>query len=80
MEFLKSNNLTDYLNNFMEPIKNIDTIKLEKTICMFQDLNDLLFIFYEKDEKNKELKSSKNVTKKVWINHKSKHKSTIRHH
>lgn len=76
--FLKSNNLTDYLNNFIEPIKNIDTIKFEKTICMFQDLNDLLFIFYEKDKKNKNLKSSKNVTKKVWINNKVKHKTTIR--
>ena len=79
--FLKSNNLTDYLNNFIEPIKNIDAIKLEKTISMFQDLNDLLFIFYEKDTKNEELnKSTKNMTKKVWLNHKPNHKSTIRHH
>ena len=37
--------------NYMTPIKNIDSIKFERTINMFQDLNDLLFIFYEKPAK-----------------------------
>jgi hypothetical protein len=75
--FLKSHNLTDYLDNFLVPIKNIDAITFEKTINMFQDLNDLLFIFYEKSDE--ELKrSSNNVTKKVYLNQKSKHKNGTR--
>jgi len=75
--FLKSTNYTDYLENFLKPIKNFDDIIFEKTINMFQDLNDLLFIFYEKtDEELK--KSSNNVTKKVYLNSKAKHKNTIR--
>ena len=44
---------------------------------MFHDLNDLLFIFYEKSDE--ELKrSTNNVTKKVYLNQKSNHKNTIR--
>lgn len=75
--FLKSSNLTDYLDNFLVPIKNIDAITFEKTINMFQDLNDLLFIFYEKSEE--ELKrSANNVTKKVYLTQKSKHKNGTR--
>ena len=75
--FLKSSNLTDYLDNFLVPIKNIDAITFEKTINMFQDLNDLLFIFYEKSDE--ELKRSiNNVTKKVYLNQKTNHKNTIR--
>lgn len=75
--FLKSSNLTDYLDNFLVPIKNIDAITFEKTISMFQDLNDLLFIFYEKSH-DEIKKSSNSVTKKVYLNQKSNHKNTIR--
>jgi len=73
--FLKSNNLTDYLDNFLVPIKNIDEIKLEKTINMFHDLNDLIFLFYEKDN-IKIIKQKNNMTKRVSINSKVKHKTT----
>ena len=75
--FLKSSNLTDYLDNFLVPIKNIDSITFEKTINMFQDLNDLLFIFYEKSDEELK-KEANNVTKKVYLNQKTKHKSTIK--
>jgi hypothetical protein len=75
--FLKSSNLTDYLNNFLVPIKNIDAITFEKTISMFQDLNDLLFIFYEKSDEVLK-RSSNNVTKKVYLTQKNNHKNTIR--
>jgi hypothetical protein len=75
--FLKSKNLTDYLDNFLVPIKNIDAISFEKTINMFQDLNDLLFIFYEKSE-NDIKRSLNNMTKKVYLTQKSNHKHTIR--
>lgn len=75
--FLKSSNLTDYLDNFLVPIKNIDAITFEKTINMFQDLNDLLFIFYEKsDEEFK--RSLNNATKKVYLNQKPTHKNGTR--
>ena len=33
--------------NFLKVVKNIDAIPFEKTINMFQDLTDLVFIFYE---------------------------------
>lgn len=75
--FLKTNNLTDYSDDFLLPVKNIDAISFEKTINMFQDLNDILFIFYEKtSEEIKRL--SNNVTKKVYLNQKYNHKNTIK--
>ena len=77
--FLKSSNLTDYLDNFLVPIKNIDAITFEKTINMFQDLNDLLFLFYEKSDEDLK-RAANNVTKKVYLNQKSKHKNTTRRH
>ena len=75
--FLKSSNTNDYLDNFLQPIKNLDNIIFEKTINMFQDLNDLLFIFYEKtDEENKI--SVNNVTKMVYLIQKKKYKNSTR--
>jgi len=46
--FLKSANSTNYLSI----IKNIDSIGYENTIAMFQDLNDLIILFYEKSKKS----------------------------
>jgi len=46
--FLKEEDVNNLNFDFFTPIKNIDTIKFEKTIDMFQDLNDLFFVFYEK--------------------------------
>lgn len=45
---------------FLTPIKNIDSIVFDKTIGMFQDLNDLLFIFHDGVTKH-------NVTKRVYL-------------
>jgi hypothetical protein len=59
--------------NYMTPIKNIDAIIFEPTIHMFQDLNDLLFIFYEKPSNN-----THNLTKKIFIHHKPKNKKNTR--
>jgi len=75
--FLKTSNLTDYLDNFLVPIKNFDSITFEKTINMFQDLNDLLFIFYEKSDEELK-KSANNATKKVYFNQKTNHKNGTR--
>lgn len=47
--------------NFLNVNKNIDEITFEKTINMFQDLNELIFIFYEKP---REAKKGNNFTKK----------------
>ena len=75
--FLRTTNLTEYLENFLKPVKNFDDIIFEKTINMFQDLNDLLFIFYEKTEE--ELKRThNNVTKKVYFSKNPHHNHTIR--
>ena len=63
--FLKNsidNNYNNENNNFLQIIKNIDTIYFEKSINMFHDLNDLFFIFYEK-----QLSNSNNVTKKIYL-------------
>ncbi len=59
--------------NYITPIKNIDAVNFNPTINMFQDLNDLLFIFYEKTAK-----SSQNSTKKIFIHHKPKNKKGTR--
>ena len=67
--FLK---VKSYSDDFLISIKNIDTIKFDKTINMFQDLNDLFFIFYEKSDK----KEIKNITKRVYF--KPKYNKTIR--
>lgn len=83
--FLNENNSEIYGNDFITQIKNFDTIIYDKTINMFQDLNDLIFIFYEKINKNPNYVENKNslnnnetnnVTKKINLN--INHKKTIR--
>jgi hypothetical protein len=61
--------------NFLNLTKNIDAIYFEKTINMFQDLNDLILIFYEKTN---EIKNENNATKKVFLRSLSGKKKTIR--
>ena len=61
-------------NDFLIHIKNIDDIIFDKTINTFQDLNDLIFVFYEKSNKD----NKNNATKKVYLNAHSNHKKTIR--
>lgn len=83
--FLSERNIEKYSNDFITQIKNFDTICFNKTINMFQDLNDLIFIFYEKINKNINFinttnknnnETYNNVTKKININ--VNHKKTIR--
>jgi hypothetical protein len=72
--FLKNkdkNNKMELLgNNFLQSVKNIDTIKFDKSISMFHDLNDLLILFYDKSA-NMSIRNStsKNVnhTKKIFL-------------
>jgi len=71
--FLITNNPINYLT----VVKNIDAISFEKTITMFQDLNDLIFIFYEQSNELKK-KDPNNSTKKVYLQTFSNHRKTIK--
>jgi len=78
---LEPDDVKNYLINknsqvFLSVIKNIDTIKYERSISMFHDLNDLILIFYEKSKEF--VKCEKNSTKKVYFNSLSANKKTIR--
>jgi hypothetical protein len=61
--------------NFLNIIKNIDAISFEKTINMFQDLNELMLIFYENNNENKNIH---NTTKKIHIRSLSSNKKTLK--
>jgi hypothetical protein len=78
---LEPNEIKNYLlngenNKYLSVIKNIDTITYEKTINMFQDLNDLIIIFYEKSIDLKKTESN-NSTKKIYLRSLT-HKKTIK--
>ena len=74
---------------FLSIIKNIDDIFFNQTINMFQDLNDVILLFYEKPPEeqhsigivNSHYRSG-SLTKKVYINsnygHKHKHTNKYR--
>ena len=71
---LEPENIKQYIydcpsDNYLTPVKHIDAIKFERTINMLQDLNDLLFIFYEKPARNTDAS-----TRKIFIHKKEKHK------
>jgi len=97
---LHSSEIKDYLKNgatggggesnggdFLSIIKNIDDIVFSQTINMFQDLNDVILLFYEKPPEeqhsagivNSQSRSG-SLTKKVYIKsnygQKNKHKHT----
>ena len=78
--FLKSKN-KNIGTLFLQSIKNIDSIKFEKSISMFHDINELVIVFHKKNTVNllsgttTSLSDIKNRTKKVFINHNSKKKT-----
>ena len=61
-------------NKYLMVVKNIDAISFEKTIHMFQDLNDLILIFYEKSKELKEVNPN-TCTKKIYLEKKTSRKS-----
>ena len=65
--FLKPNYV---INPFLQSITNINDIIFDKSISIFHDINALLIILYEKQTvlKNLNTNSSKNITKKIFIN------------
>jgi hypothetical protein len=52
--------------NYLNIVRNIDAISFEKSISMFHDLNDLIFVFYEKSKEIKKVDPN-SITKKVYI-------------
>jgi hypothetical protein len=55
---------------YLQSVKHIDNIVFDKTISMFQDLNNIMIIFIEKDTSTDRNKSNNlyNVTKRIYIN------------
>lgn len=78
---IKKNSLL-LTDNFLTVIKNIDAISFKKTINMFQDLNELIFVLYEKtrvmnmNNNNTNDTNYNNITKKIYL--KNTNKKTIR--
>jgi len=64
-------------NNYLSIIKNIDAVNFDKSINMFHDLNDLIFIFYEKLLEIKKDTNNNNNTKKIFLRSNT-NKKTIR--
>jgi hypothetical protein len=64
--------------DYLSVIKNIDSIHYDKSINMFHDLNDLIFVFYEKSRENigNNNNNNHNSTKKIYLN--SSNKKTIK--
>jgi len=62
---------------FLQSIKHIDTIKFEKSISMFHDINELIIIFHQKIHRptNLDPSTTNNKTKKVFINPNTKKKT-----
>jgi hypothetical protein len=74
-EFLVEEYIDFYKDKFCSVVKNIDNILFEQTINMFQDLNDIIILFFEKSNTNINLNT---VTKKIYLNTKLGHKKTIK--
>jgi hypothetical protein len=77
---LEPDEIKNYLLNgenkeYLSVIKNIDTVTYQKTINMFQDLNDLIVIYYEKSFIKSDVNNS---TKKVYIRSLNTNKKTIK--
>jgi hypothetical protein len=56
--------------NFLTSIKHLDTIKFDKSITLFHDINELLIIFHKKNTYNRTRKiltksKAKKMTKKI---------------
>ena len=78
---LEPEDVKPYLSNghskeYLSVIKNIDNIVFDKSINMFHDLNDLIFIFFENSTELK--KQHYNATKKIYLRSLSRNRKTIR--
>ena len=63
--FLLNNDCSDYLS----VVKDVDEIVWNRTISMFQDLNNLFIIFYENEKiKMQQQKTDATKTKRIYFN------------
>ena len=62
--FLKNKDI-NVGSSFLQSIKNIDSIKFDKSISMFHDINSILIIFHQK-KISKDKNHLLNCTKKMW--------------
>lgn len=67
--FLKSRDIT-VGNNFLKSISNIDTIKLDKCISMFHDLNSIIVLLKKKH--NKQTNKTQKVFQNSYIHNKTR--------
>jgi len=65
-------------DKYLSVIKNIDAVSFEKTISMFQDLNELIFLFYEKTIDSKEYNNTN--TKKIYLRTNKTNTTTSKRH
>lgn len=60
--------------NYLNVVRNIDAISFEKSISMFHDINELIFVFYEKSTEIKKVDPN-TITKRIYIRLNSKKKT-----
>jgi hypothetical protein len=80
---IEPSNLNNFLRSkdknigsfFLQSIKNIDTIKFDKSISLFHDINEIIIVFHEKINKQNTSSFANNFTKKIRINTNSKKKT-----
>jgi hypothetical protein len=80
---LEPDDIKNYLlnkdnSNYLSVIKNIDSVTFEKSISMFHDLNDIIFILYEKSNELKKLNQDNNNTKKIYLRNLNSNRKTIK--
>jgi hypothetical protein len=75
--FLKSQNLNAGCT-FLQSVKSIDTIKFDKSISMFHDINELIIIFHEKIYKHSQNTSTNQPKTKKLYNNSNANKYTKR--
>ena len=64
-------------SQFLNSIKNIDTITFDKSISMFHDINNLYLVFYKKDPLVKKSGATKRRSLSSFTKTKRKHDKTI---
>jgi hypothetical protein len=54
-------------SSYLSVIKDVDEIYLNRSISMFQDLNNLIIIFYENEKIEKQKKTENGKTKRIYF-------------
>lgn len=66
-DFLRTSKNND--NEYLKSLSNIDAVSLDPSISMFQDLNEIIIIYYEKtsDDKNTAFARASSQTKRIYL-------------